>query len=510
MKKLLSLFATLALTSHLVGCTSSSSKDESSAPSPDGSVEESLDSGSSSGSGDDLAVSDSSAASGDLSPEAGLDDGLGAPAAAPEAPAAVAAAEPVSGDSPPAIDMGTPPPAPGLGLDSMPPPAPVADLPPPPPAPVQEVAVAPPPPPMDIPPPVAALPSIPEPPAPPPALEPASVASIDKSSSNLGVDLGGSAPVAAASDSSEAPTKPKVMASLKKVETVPFVKSEILLNAVYVARPGDNLKNVSQMIYGNNEKLAELKKVNPSLKKSLKPGDKVYYNSPQRPTDDQKILTYYEDQGMSPEVYVSQDSDDLKKVSKQLLGFPNAWKEMWVLNSVDSKDALPAGTQLKYWKTAGTLASAAGQPASEIGSSTPNALPAAPPAPPQNEVAAAAPPPPPPAPNPEANNPANGAAATVAQGTPPPPPPAAPAGQEVAAAPPPPPPPPPTPAPKPQKQAKGSAVKSAEGEDGDMMMVMLAGGAIIAGVGATLVMKKRKAAKQKEMESVFNDTQVGA
>jgi hypothetical protein len=43
-----------------------------------------------------------------------------------------------------------------------------------------------------------------------------------------------------------------------------------------------------------------------------------------------------------------------------------------------------------------------------------------------------------------------------------------------------------------------------------MMMVMLAGGAIIAGVGATLVMKKRKAAKQKEMESVFNDTQVGA
>ena len=67
---------------------------------------------------------------------------------------------------------------------------------------------------------------------------------------------------------------------VKKVAQVPFQKNGVLVNAVYLARPGDDLASVSTKIYGTEDFVNQLGKVNPTLvSKGLKTGDKVYHNS---------------------------------------------------------------------------------------------------------------------------------------------------------------------------------------------------------------------------------------
>ncbi len=291
-----------------------------------------------------------------------------------------------------------------------------------------------------------------------------------------------SSPEANPQPASEPAPAPVRTSSLKKIETTPFQKGGQLLNAVYIARPGDTLKSVSSMIYGSEDKVKALKKANPSLKASLKPGEKVYYNSPQRPTDADKVITYYEDTGIAPEVYVSKEGDDLKAISSEMLGFKQAWKEVWATNAVESKGAMPAGTELRYWKSAPKAPETVATPVAAV-------EPVSPPMPPMNE------PQPPPAP------PVQAAA----------PPPAAPPmpDQAVQPAPPPPPmnPPPPTQA-SVKPKAKHQAEKF-ESEDNSQTMMMV-GGALIAVLGGAAVMiraKKRKEA-QAMSESFGEHTKV--
>jgi LPXTG-motif cell wall-anchored protein len=142
----------------------------------------------------------------------------------------------------------------------------------------------------------------------------------------------------------------KAAVVLQKIAQAPWQVGKVWFNTVYIARPGDTLSKISQMIYGA-DKTAELKKGNKTLKnRSVRAGDKVYYNSPQRPDDAAKMITFYEDTGVNPELYVSKAGDNIVKVSKKLLGYSNAWKEVWATNSVESKDSLPEGTELRYWK----------------------------------------------------------------------------------------------------------------------------------------------------------------
>jgi hypothetical protein len=128
------------------------------------------------------------------------------------------------------------------------------------------------------------------------------------------------------------------------------------LNRVYVARPKDTTKSISQKVYGAPSHSKELVKWNPILKRGVRSGDKVYYSSAANPSDS-KMMNYYEEAGVPPMTYVSQDGDNLRKVSKTLLGFNDAWKEVWVTNpSVESKGKIPAGLTLSYWPAAGTAA----------------------------------------------------------------------------------------------------------------------------------------------------------
>jgi hypothetical protein len=459
MRKPIALFASLILALHLSACTSSDSKEDE--MSEDGAVAESTE-----GTDADLAnldappaEGDGAVASTDGANEGFLDEQL------PED--ALGESKTASTDAPPAeiADNTTPPPA--MEETKTPEAAPIDT-------------------PADT-----------------------SVAAVDTGSTPTDTSsfTDTSAGVTATTSTEPAVTeaKPKV-ASLKKIESAPITREGILLNAVYVARPGDNYKKISKMIYGSEDKAKELKKVNPSVKPKV--GDKVYYNSAVRPADDTKMLTYYEDAGLVPDVYIAKEGDDLKKVSKELLGHKDAWKEVWATNMIESKDILEAGTELRYWKSApAPVAEVAAAPApdapkSDLAMNTPPPDMSAPPveaqmAPPMPDAPPAVPPPPtemaPPPP-------------PVAEMAPPPPPPPMETAPEV---PPPPPaealnPPPPPPV---AKKAPPAGDVGTIGMDNDMMMSLAGAGIIAAGLAAVIIIRKRR--QNRDMAQAFNDTQVG-
>ena len=330
--------------------------------------------------------------------------------------------------------------------------------------------------------------------APPPAVDTGSETTIAKTEEPM------SAPPV-----EEAPKPPP--ASLKKVEPIPYSKGGVLLNTVYIARPGDTYKKVSSMIYGSGDKVSELKKINDGVK--VKAGAKIYYNSPLRPQDDSKVLTYYEDTGVAPEVYIAKEGDDLKKVSKKLLGFSDAWKEIWPTNSVEEKGRLTAGTELRYWKGASALP----EKTTEVASSDPTPVPPMDTAMNNPPPASDLPPPPPdlPPPPPDATM-----AGTTGSDLPPPPPSmtdAATPPPPVADAPPPPPPadvapPPPPMAKKATKTAGADPATDAFAMD-DNMMMSLAGVAVAIAAAVAFIIVRKKKQQQKEMQAVFGDTQVG-
>lgn len=287
--------------------------------------------------------------------------------------------------------------------------------------------------------------------------------------------------------------KPKVAsAPLKKIETTPFRREGVLLNAVYMARPGDNFSKISKMIYGDNKKSKELKKVNPGL--GPKVGDKVYYNSPARPDDEGTLKVYYEDAGIQPETYVMQEGDDFRKKSKELLGHDGAWREIYVTNGMDSTRKVPAGTELKYWKGGAAAATvAANVPPVDTAAAPPP--PDIPPPPAMEDPMAAGsmgsePPPPTDMPPPE----------MMAENPPPPPP-----VQEMA--PPPPPPPPPEMAPPPPPPTMAAVGDEHGGGNDDLMLALAGGGGVAALLAGLMVMRKRR--QQREMAAAFGDTQVG-
>ena len=253
---------------------------------------------------------------------------------------------------------------------------------------------------------------------------------------------------------------PKPKASLKKIRDAAFTASSgRLLNAVYLARPGDTYKSISEKIYGaGNDRSKDLKADNSFVKKP-KPGDKIYYNSPNRPEDATAMRIYYEEKGIAPQSYISQNGDDLKAVSENLLGYKEAWKEIWSTNiALESKGALTEGTELKYWK--------------EDVAPVPVPVAEAPPPPPPMDI-----PPPPPLEQPPV--------ATGQVEPPPPPPPLEP----------PPPPPmaeaPPPPIEKPKKKA------AADGEE-DMTMAMVGGALfVLAGVLGLAIVRKNRAKRMR-------------
>lgn len=278
------------------------------------------------------------------------------------------------------------------------------------------------------------------------------------------------APVADAAPSYEEAPK---MIPVKKIADAPFNKNGILLNTVYLARQGDDMAAISQKIFGSDQ-TATLIQANPNLSNGVKVGDKVYYNSPKRPQDAERMLTYYEDSGVPAQSYVAKSGDNIRTISKNLLGNSSSWKEVWATNmAVESKDELAEGTELRYWPEG-----SAGAPA--VAEATPAPAPEAPQMPEPTPEAPVAANDQPAAPADDfalpddMNN--NGAAAA---GT-------------VAVEPPPPPPPPPAAAP--QKSV-------ASNDEKDLTFMLSAGGLLLVGVGVLLGIIRKGRARKMSMNT---------
>jgi hypothetical protein len=305
----------------------------------------------------------------------------------------------------------------------------------------------------------------------------------------------------------EAP-KPKPVIPLQKMATKPWKVGKTWFNALYFARPGDTLSTISQNIYGE-DRTDLLKKGNTTYqRRDTRPGDKVYYNSPKRPDDGEQMLTWFEENSVQPEVYITKEGDNIRTLSKDLLGYDGAWKEVWASNlNVESKGELTAGTEIRYWKAAAVAAAPTSAPDdSAAAGNMENAQPPPvdmssgntamneemPPPPPMDQPAEMSPPP----------------APDQAMGDMPPPP--AYPDQAMNDIPPPPPmetaPPPPPPM-EPMKEKTSDLEATAMDEDTMMALGTVAIAA--AGIAALLVMRRRR--KQKDMESQFSDqTQVGS
>lgn len=273
----------------------------------------------------------------------------------------------------------------------------------------------------------------------------------------------------AASDAgySEAPK----MIPVKKIADAPYNKNGVLVNTVYLVRQGDDLNSISQKIYGSDN-TAALLQANPNLSNGVKVGDKVYYNSPKRPQDSSRMLTYYEDNGMPAMSYVAKSGDNIRTVSKGLLGDQASWKEVWATNmAVDSKDELAEGTELRYWpEGAAAAAPVAAAPTPAPMPETPQMPEPAPEAPvAANDL-------------PQADDfalPDDMANAGAPAGT-------------VAAEPPPPPPPPPPAAP---------AKSVASNDEKDLTFMLSAGGLLLVGVGVLLGIIRKGRSRKMSMNT---------
>jgi len=336
--------------------------------------------------------------------------------------------------------------------------------------------------------------------APPPTDEPLfkSDAKPEEPFAASGGDLAAAAPPA------EAPA-PKTFAPLLKVKDAAFDKDGANLNRYYVARADDkSVKAVSKKIFGGKDHSKDLKKWNPTIaKRAPKVGDKIYYQSEANPTDTQ-MLSYYEEAGIQPQVYTTQEGDNLRKLAKSWLGSKDSWKEVWVTNpDVDSKGDVPAGLQIKYWPSdaVSTMAKNETMLPFEPGSAAPPPpdIPPPPPMdalappPPPNMADMGAPPPPPPgamppgSPSPASTPDIPGGAAAMAPPPPPPPDQGAP------------PPPPPPAAPEAKRPSKAPMANNGGESDPDTTMAMGLGAILLIAAAVLFVVLRKNRAKRVDL-----------
>ena len=145
------------------------------------------------------------------------------------------------------------------------------------------------------------------------------------------------------------PEKPSII-PLNKIISNSYRKSGHLVNTVYIAREKETLQSISQKIYGL-DKVSDLYAINPHLQsRTVKVGDKIYYNSPLRSNDNSRLLFYYEDINAPSSSYSLSPGDNIRSVSSKLLGHPNSWKEIWATNpSLESKGEISKNVNIVYW-----------------------------------------------------------------------------------------------------------------------------------------------------------------
>lgn len=280
--------------------------------------------------------------------------------------------------------------------------------------------------------------------------------------------------------SSKKPQSPKDVV-LERLVQVPFQDRGYLLNGAYVVRPGDNWESLAEKLLGDKGAQRILRDMNPKLPKKLKVGQVIYYNSPVRPNDNQSVKLYYEDLNLSPQTYTASEDQDFKSIAKALLGFPEAWKEIWITHpQLDNQTTLLAGTTLRFWSNSNQpLLASNGMSPTAPPTTEPEGLPPA--TPPQQAMAG----------DPFDTGSDQFTDSRASAGT---------SGGEPDLVPPPPPPPPPVPpavtndsrTKSPYDDLPTETGVSQAGEEDHMMMILGGAGILVAGLAALILIRKRR------------------
>ncbi len=319
--------------------------------------------------------------------------------------------------------------------------------------------------------------------------------------------------------------EPKGYVPVKKIKFETFEKAARLINAVYIVREGDTLASISGKIYGDPQRESELLEINTTLARKISVGDKVYYNSPNRPNDRGRLVPYYEDANINSNVYSAKKGENIRDIAENLLGNRESWKELWAKNpdlNESEKWTLTQDREITYWPV-GQAPSAPIEVAENTQEPPPDVMNEPPPPdmtdmppsddmgmppPPPTEMADMPPPPgmddmgmPPPPPPPGMDD----------MGAPPPPPPPPPL-PDMADVPPPPPaevPPPPTEMADMDSEEGGIAGLLEKLPGGGDKVTVLAAGVVLIMVVLLLAVRRKSKSRKKSLEATgFGETQI--
>ena len=118
--------------------------------------------------------------------------------------------------------------------------------------------------------------------------------------------------------------------------------------------PMTTLKFIKEKIYGPGSS-ANLALLNPYVDPNrMDVGEKIYYNSPNRPNDETKMLFYYDDIGRQPQIWSVNSGENIRSMSQSLLGHPRSWMEVWATHpEIVSKGNLESSYSLRYFSDEG-------------------------------------------------------------------------------------------------------------------------------------------------------------
>lgn len=173
--------------------------------------------------------------------------------------------------------------------------------------------------------------------SPPPTAEPEAVAlSVPESEP---VSLGDSpAPVEITKPARRRVAK----ASVPSIPKESFEMEGVRLNRFYVLRTGDTAPSVSKMIFGHPNRSAEL--LSRVGTRSWRPGEILFYNSPDNP-EDTTMKSFYEERGVTTEPHTVSAGESLAAVAKARYGSPKSWREIAAVNGLTSTE-ITVGTTL--------------------------------------------------------------------------------------------------------------------------------------------------------------------
>lgn len=118
------------------------------------------------------------------------------------------------------------------------------------------------------------------------------------------------------------------------------------LNRFYFVRNGDTAESVAQLIFNNPAQAKDIMRWNP--KAGWKAGSLLFYASPDSPSDN-RMQSFYQERNVPVTKYTVAPGDWLSRIATKQLGSAHSWKEIAVVNGLESPDAIEKGQELALY-----------------------------------------------------------------------------------------------------------------------------------------------------------------